>query len=224
MNKLILLSFSLILIHVSLHGQSNNRTISVTGYASKVVVPDQIFVSLSIQEFLEGEQKVDIRQLEDRLFSVIRQLNMEDKDIQLDNLTGYTNYAYDGKAEFLLSKTYSIVFRSLDALIQFSNRLGEMGVTTINVNNFGHSKLKDYLKDLKVQALENAEQEAEEILKITGKKLGELISLDLNQSSNESYLFSSYDNWATSSFSEIKDSGIRPVTLRYNLRAVYEIE
>ncbi|MDX1942390.1 MAG: SIMPL domain-containing protein [Saprospiraceae bacterium] len=206
----------------------NAKTISVFGSAEKTVEPDEIFVSLTLQEYSDDSgTKMTISQLESSMLKAAKEIGIPNANIMVENVTGYGNYGgYEGaENSFLISKMYQVRVANLDALNKLVEKLGMQGLASANVTYFNNSKMKQMMNDLKGAALQNAKDEAEILLKSTGKKLGDLMNIEVVQDYGAAYTYDGYAPFygALPANASGKMTA-KPITLRYSVKVVYAIQ
>lgn len=200
------------------------NTISVYGSAERTVEPDEIFLSLTLQEYNNEGAKKSISTLESDLQKAGKEVGLAANGIILENVSGFSNYGAEGMADFMISKTYQVRASNYDVIGKLLAKIGNQGLTTANVVYFNHSKSKEYTNELKGKALENAKMEAESLLKSTGKKLGSLVNIDVYQDFSVPY----YDGYApyygALGAPAPGKLSTKPMTLRYSLKVTYAIQ
>ncbi|PJF32890.1 MAG: hypothetical protein CUN57_03550, partial [Phototrophicales bacterium] len=100
-NLVMVLLFSIAMTPMMAQQQSPN-TIVVYGSAEKVVEPDEIVMTLTLQEFSDNNtgMKKLIDQLEADLLRVAKSVGVSSNAVLIDNINGYSNYGgYDGTPE-----------------------------------------------------------------------------------------------------------------------------
>jgi len=201
------------------------KTISVFGSAERAVEPDEIYLSLTLQEYSGDAGKVMMSQLENDLLRAAKEVGIPGNGVLVENISGFNNFGgYEGAAEFMVSKSYQIRASNFDIVNKLLSKIGNQGLTTANVMYFNNSKSKDIMNELKMKALENAKMEAETLMKASGKKLGDLMSIDVYTDPSVSY----YDTYSPQ-FSALPAStsgkvSVKPMTLRYSAKVTYAIQ
>jgi len=207
--------------------QLPKNTISVYGSAERVLEPDVIVVSVTLQEYTDNStgMKKMIEQLEEDLLQLAKTVGTAENAVLINNVNGYSDYGgYGGSAEFMVSKTYQISLDSREKLDALLTKVDGQGLTNVAITQFSHSKLDEYRDELKGEAIANARREAELLLKSTGKSLGELVAIEVYSDYSSGY----YDGY--SPFIGKLPAGnagkvvIKPITLRYSLRTMFEIK
>lgn len=200
------------------------NTISVFGSAEKNVEPDEIVLSVTLQEYNSDGGKVTINKLEGDLQKAAKEVGIAGNGVVLENVSGFSNYGAEGVADFMISRTYQVRAANFDIINKLLTKIGNQGLTTANVMYFNNAKSKDYMNELKAKALENAKMEAETLLKAAGKKLGSIVSIDVYQDPNTSY----YDGY-TPYYGAVANPAagklaVKPVSLRYSMKVTYLIQ
>ncbi len=219
-----LLSFVLVLLGGPLlFGQSQiiPSTITVQGYAQKSVVPNQIYMTVTLQEYQDGSRKVSMDQLERQLMEATAMIGIEEREIILDNVNGYGAYGQYGNQEFLLSKTYIVRLKNAEQLNRFAEKLGDLFVTNANVSSLSHSNMDEYLDELRVEALENAREQAQDLAKASGKELGGLIAIQQPTSYDNSYGIGGYTNYELLTELPAEGLDLRPMLISYDIQVTY---
>lgn len=151
--------------------------IEVTGSAEMEVVPDEVYVSVTIREFMEDRKKKSIDEIEKEFRNVLDKLKIDNKQVALESVYGYYDYDYKNnkRGEFLNAKTYVIKFSDLNKFNELTMALDKKGIENIHVQRTGHSKMEDYRRQVKVEALKAAKVKAEQMLQAVNKRVGEVM-------------------------------------------------
>lgn len=207
--------------------QQNLNTIIVYGAAERVVEPDEIVVILTLQEYSDNTTgvKVLIDQLESDLLRVAKSIGVKDNALMIDNINGYSNYGgYEGTAEFMISKNYQVRVATIEKMNELLAKVGGQGLVSANISQFNHSKLDEMRNELKGQAIQNAKKEAEMLVSGTGKKVGDLIGIEVFQDYGGAY----YDSYAPFTGKLPASANgkvtVKPISLRYSVKVVYELK
>lgn len=151
--------------------------IEVTGSAEMEIVPDEIYVSVTIREFLEDRKKKNIDEIEKEFRSVLDKLKIDNKQVALESVYGYYDYDYKNnkRGEFLNAKTYVIKFGDLNKYNELVMALDKKGIENVHIQRTGHSKMEEYRRQVKVEALRSAKAKAEQMLQAVNKRVGEIM-------------------------------------------------
>jgi uncharacterized protein YggE len=209
-------------------GMGPKRTITVYGTAKKNVEADEIQLSVSIQEYNDDSGlRIGLKELEPRLLKAVNDAGISNADIRVDNISGYGSYSMEGQG-FLASKNFLIKAKNMAVVNQLIGKLGDSGVSSVNTMYFSHSQTDTYLRDLKVQALKNAREKAELLLRASNEKPGKAINIeDMEDLNNPMYPGGgplAYSTQAGDAKPMMKEIGLIPVGLTASIKVTFEIE
>lgn len=173
------------------------RTISVTGNAEVRVVPDQVIITLGIETF--DKDLATAKQQNDKIirkaFDVIKEMKIEDKDVQTDFITiepRYDNY-YDKRLllGYDVRKTIAITLRDVSKFDALLSSMIESGVNYVQGVDFRTTELRKHRDEARALALKAAEEKAIAMAGELDQEIGEPITI------NEEYSnwWSGYSSW-----------------------------
>lgn len=232
MKKLIL---SVIIATTFLTGFSQvldtRKKIEVTGAAEQEITPDEIYVAISLQEYMTtNKRKISIEELEKQLQTAVIKVGIANADFMINNISSYQNY-WEKKRNpmFLASKQYTLKLKDLNKLNDIVSAVDPKGVAYTNIESYSHSKLEVYKKDLKVKALQNAKEKATSLLTGIGEKIGG--AMDIQEIYNEYTPQPMYRNtmmmkseMAQDAAPAMPDIDFKKIKLSYQIRAIFEIK
>ncbi|MFN7313608.1 MAG: SIMPL domain-containing protein [Bacteroidota bacterium] len=159
--------------------QNNQRTpiIEVTGSAELDIIPDEIYVSVTLREYMQEKKKQPIDAIEKEFKQVIERLKIDPKQVALEGVYGSYDYDYktNKRGEFLNAKTYIIKFGDLGKYNQLVMALDKKGIENVYIQRTGHSKMEEYRRQVKVEALKAAKAKADLMLAALNKKTGDVL-------------------------------------------------
>lgn len=231
MKKLLLLA-ALLTVTITGFAQTidQRRKIEVTGSAEQEVTPDIIYVAISLKEYMNGKNKVDISTLERQLQKAVTEAGVAKEDFMINNISSY-NYIIDKKKkdpDFMASKQYRIKVRDLNAINIILGKVDDKGIQSTGVESYEYSKQGELRKELKVKALQAAREKAGYLLTSIGEKLGGAI--EIQEIDNEPMGRPVYANMMLKSSmgydaAAPQESNVdfKKIKLNYQVRAVFEI-
>lgn len=227
MKKLFFALLALTLAFSTLQAQTNAYSkpiIEVTGSAELEIIPDEIYVSVTLREFMEDRKKQTIDGIEKEFRNVLNKLSIDPKQLSLENV--YGNYDYDYKTnkrgEFLNAKVYIIKFNTLEKYNQLVMSLDKKGIENVTIQRTGHSKMEEYRRQVKVDALKAAKDKAEQMLQSINKKVGDIMLVrerDNNMGYYQPMLYRAKSNVAM----EADQAGQEPIEMQ-KIKIRYEVE
>ena len=205
------------------------KKIEVTGAAEQEITPDEIFVGISLQEYMTtNKKKISIEELEKQLQTAVMKAGIANTDFMINNISSYQNYWEKKKNPmFLASKQYTLKVKDLTKLNDIISAVDQKGIAYTNVESYSHSKLEAYKKDLKVKALQNAKEKANSLLNGISEKMGG--AMDIQEIYNEYTPQPMYRNTMMKTQSAedavaMPDIDFKKIKLSYQIRAVFEIK
>ncbi|MFD1256375.1 SIMPL domain-containing protein [Mucilaginibacter terrae] len=227
MKKLFILA-ALLTITLTAFAQTPDmrRKIEVTGSAEQEVTPDIIYVSISLKEYLNGKNKIDITTLEKQLQKAATDAGIAKEDFTISNINSY-NYIIKKKSDpdFLASKQYHIKLYDLNAINVILSKIDDKGIQSTGIDSYDYSKITELRRDLKIKALQAARDKATYLLTSIGEKVGGAIDIQEidNEPMNQPVRYNMAFKSAQADTAEPSDIDFKKIKLNYQVRAVFEI-
>jgi hypothetical protein len=204
------------------------RKIEVTGIAEQEVTPDIINISISLQEYMNGKNRVTIDVLEAQLEKGVKDAGIAKEDFTMNNVSAWNNTYQKKKApDFLASKQYLIKLHDLNKFNQILAKVDPKGIQSTNIDSYDYSKINDLKNDLKLKALLAARDKASFLVNGLGDKLGQAINI--TESDNSSFpqpravmMFAKAS--ADSAGPAESDIDFKKIKLSFQIQAVFEIK
>lgn len=217
------------------------KTINVTGSAEMEVVPDEIYVQVDLREYKKkGEEKVDIEKIKTDFLGYCRTVGISEANISVASFDGY-NMANIWRRrkkdpELLASISYQVKFSSTKLIDDLVNLLDDQATNNFRITKATHSKIADYRKQLKIQAVKAAKEKALYLTEAVNEQLGQAVEISEPLESISSDVISSYYNNKNKGSNEIyydgkggysaTDAGVdfRKIKLRFEVKALYALK
>jgi uncharacterized protein len=179
MIRIILTSFCLFVFNLT-YSQTpppEKKSITVTGSAEMEVVPDEIYFMIVLQEYMNKDKvKVGIEILEKELQNSVSAADIPKENLQIENVFGQQwVYKKRKQHDFLSSKRYIIKLSDPTKIDGILDKLDPQGIDRISISKLSYSKIEQFRKELKIQAIKNAKEKARYLLEAIGEQLGEPI-------------------------------------------------
>lgn len=196
MKKILLaLSASLCLFITKAQNINNpvkQRTINVTGHAETELTPDEIYVQIELREYnKKNGEKVDIQTISNQFLAAAKSLNIADTDVVVQGYSGWDgNYWWYAKnkkktPDMNAGITYEVKVKSVDEMDKLVDKLDDQATQNFYISRTSHSNIDNIKRELKLQALKNAKQEAEYLSSAYGDHAGDALTIsDYNESSD----------------------------------------
>ena len=177
--------FSLLSIHTFSQETAKQKTINVSGLAEMEVVPDQIYVLVELREYdKKGGGKVDIDAIKNDFLKDALSIGINESDISVQGYQGWDGniwiYRKNKKRnpDLKASITYQVKLattRKMDELVQ---KLDDEATQNFFISRVSHSKLQEFKKELKIQAVKAAKDKAAYLAEAINEKAGEAITIN----------------------------------------------
>lgn len=157
-------------------------SINVNGTAEMEVVPDEIYVNIQLKEYKKGSSKVDIQGIKNEFLAKAKKLGYTEKEIFVYSYDGWDGNAvwYNKKKkqnDLLAGITYQVKLSSTQKMDELVNILDDAATTNFYIAKTSHSKIEEYKKQLKIEALKAAKAKAEYLAAALGEKVGRPITI-----------------------------------------------
>lgn len=159
----------------------NRPYVEVSASADTMVIPDEIYISITISE--NDNKKLSVEDQEIRMAKAFKNLG-----IDVEKALSTSDMLSDFKSRFLRSKdvikTKSYELKVHDAMMagKVFAALQDLGIANSSISRVDYSK-KDYMKDIcRIQAIEKAKSTAEVLVKPLNQTVGKAIQIIDNNS------------------------------------------
>ncbi len=146
--------------------------IEVTGDGEMEFVPDEIFISFTLQERMEGKTKITIEEQEKELKQKLQKINFDLKNLMLADASADYTKIRRSKKEVIASKDFQIKVEKVSVLDQIFSILDEVKVLNADITKTDHSKIEQFRKEVKIMAMKAAKEKAAYLLEAVGEKVG----------------------------------------------------
>ena len=173
----IILSIALIYQTNTIQAQNftNINAIDVTGNSKMEIIPDRVFVSVTLDERTDVKHAYTYKQQEDSLLSLMKIMQIPKSKIQMkDAGNDYLNIRKLGKS-VIAHKTYLIELQNVKQLNILFSKLDRWMVYKAWIEKVDHSKIDSLKKQGQITAVKNAQEKAIYLLAPLGKSIGTVL-------------------------------------------------
>jgi uncharacterized protein YggE len=209
------------------------KKITVSGTAEMDVMPDIIYISISLKEYLKdnnSKKKVEITTLENQLYTAVQNAGIAKEDLSISNLSSYTAAAEKKKnPDYLAAKQYRLKVNDLKRWNSIVDAIDPKGIAYTNIESYDYSKIESVKKELKIKALQAAKTKASYLVESLGNQLGSAI--DIQEVNNEQFPQPIYRNATMYMKSAVAEDAapaaeidFKKIKLSYTMNTVFEIK
>lgn len=196
--------------------------ISVTGTAEKEIIPNEIIISITLKESMNGKIRSSIEEQEKRLLDELRKHSIDLKKITFEDASASQLTIRKKTNDLMNVKRYELKLNTLQEVNQAINAFDEADIKSFYISEMSHSEIEAYRKEVKILALQAAKNKAKYLLESIDQKVGnalEVVELDYLQKNN---VLSNVSHHREEEYS--KDIGIKPIVVKYSMQAKFEIK
>lgn len=160
------------------------KTITVNGNAEMEIVPDEIYVQVDLKEYeKKGSGKVTIDKIRQGFLTAVRSLGLPDSSIVIAGYDGANGNPWWRKKNKLKDElysaiTYQVKLRSSAQVDQLVDKLDDAATQNFFIQRTSHSKLTEFRKQLKIQAVKAAKEKAGYLAEAIDEKLGVAVTIN----------------------------------------------
>ncbi|MCW3081531.1 SIMPL domain-containing protein [Segetibacter sp.] len=233
----VLAMFSLISIDAISQEPVKQRTINVSGIAEMEVVPDEIYVQVDLREYdKKGGAKIDIDAIKNDFLKAAISIGLNQSDISVQGYQGWDGNLWIYKKnkkknpDLKASITYEVKLATTKKLDELVQKLDDEATQNFFISRVSHSKLQEFKRQLKVQAVKAARDKAIYLAEAINEKAGEAVTIN---EPNEvvSYPQPVYANrmmkaeaMATSSDAPVSNIDFKKIKLQFEVNATFALK
>jgi len=237
MNRFIFLSV-MILIFAGAKAQTvvnpYPKTITVTGNAEMEIVPDEIYVSIDLKEYdKKGQGKISIEKIRQDFLAAVRSLGTADSNISVAAYDGYNNpwlRKKNKKDELYASITYQVKLKTAAQVDQLVDKLDDNATQNFYISKTSHSKLEEFKKNLKMQAVKAAKEKANYLAEAINEQVGVAVTINEPMEYYQPYVSLGYANKRVMSAQVDQSANDQPqadfkkMKLKYDVTVVFALK
>jgi len=159
------------------------KTITVTGSAEMEIIPDEIYVQVNLKEYeKKGQGKINIETIKRTFLNNVKAIGIQDSLISVAAYDGFGGNPWlrkkNKKNELFASISYQVKIKTSKQLDDLVEKLDDEATTNFYIQRTSHSKLSEYKKQLKIQAIKAAKEKAQYLTEAIDEKSGEAVTIN----------------------------------------------
>lgn len=142
--------------------------VQVNGSAEREIVPDEIFLSITITE-RDSKGKITVDEQQRAMLTVLKKLHIDvSKQLKMVDLSS----AYFKRNTALATAKYQLELHDAPTVARVWRALDELGISQVEVERVSHSKIEQLGAEVRAEAMRAAKQKAEELAAAIGQQVG----------------------------------------------------
>ncbi len=161
------------------------KLINVAGIAEMEVVPDEIYVMIELREYdKKNGGKTDIDAIKNDFLKAALSVGISETDISVQSYQGwdgnYWVYRRNKKKnpDLKASITYQVKLSATKKMDELVQKLDDEATQNFFISRVSHSKILEFKKQLKIQAVKAAKEKAIYLADAIGEKAGEALTIN----------------------------------------------
>lgn len=157
------------------------KTITVNGSADMEVIPDEIYVNIELKEYQKkGESKKDIEAIKSAFLESCKIAGIPDSAISIASYSGNNPFYWKKRKKdpsLFTGIAYQIKFKSSEMMDRLIEKLDDDATQNFQIVSVNHSQIKEFRKQLKIQAVKAAKDKGNYLADAIGEKLSETVTI-----------------------------------------------
>ena len=175
--------FFLVIFMISLTGFSqtieknfiDQNYIEVIGKAEMNIIPDLIYVNILLSE-KDNNYKQSLDEIEKSMTIKLTEIGIDlNKDLSIRDFTSNFKSYWISKNDILLTKEYQLIIHDTKTLQKVYFELQKLDISNVQIEKIDNSKLEQFRKEVKVNAIKAAKEKAESLASAINQSIGKAI-------------------------------------------------
>lgn len=159
--------------------------IEVVGTSEMEIVPDQIYISFTLKERMDGKKKIELEDQEKEMKKKLMKIGIDLKDLQLSDANSDYIKIKRKKNDVIASKDYILKVSTTGALAQVLDALDELDAFNAGIQRVDHSVIKKFRQEVKMNAVKDAKEKAGYLLSAIGETVGKPLFIQERETYDE---------------------------------------
>ncbi len=159
--------------------------IEVVGTSEMEIVPDQIYISFTLKERMDGKKKIELEDQEKEMKKKLMKLGIDLKDLQLADANSDFIKIKRKKNDVIASKDYILKVSTTGTLAQVFDTLDELDAFNAGIQRVDHSEIKKFRQEVKMNAVKDAKEKAGYLLGAIGETVGKPLFIQERETYDE---------------------------------------
>lgn len=158
------------------------KTITVSGSAEMEIVPDEIYVVVELREYdKKGSGKISLDVIKADFLGFCMRAGLADSAVTIATYEGVNPYWWKRKRknqDLHASISYQVKFSNSKTMDDLVAILDDDATENFRIVRASHSKISEYRRQLKIQAIKAAKEKATYLAEAINEKAGEAVTIN----------------------------------------------
>lgn len=153
----------------------NLPSVEVNGMADTLVVPDEIYINITISE---NDSKQSVEQQEAKMIKAFQALGIDvEKDLSTSDIISDFKNRFLRSKDVVKTKSYQLKVHDAMTAGKVFASLEDNGIANSNIDHVDYSKMDEMKNICRTKAIENAKTIADALVKPLGQEAGKAIQI-----------------------------------------------
>lgn len=179
--KNLFLAFSLQLLVILpfqsqvVNSQEDKPYIEVVGKAEQEIVPDEIYITISLKEEYVNKEKINIEQQEEKLIKALKDIGINASNLSLTSTNAGNIKVQWKRKDVLTQKDYALKVSDAVTVGKVFQELDKIDVKFAYISRVDHSKIDSLRRENRIHAIKAAKIKADYLLNAIGEQTGKAL-------------------------------------------------
>jgi len=205
--------------------------IEVVGNSEMEIVPNEIYISFTLKERMDGKNKITIETQEKELKKELQKAGFDLANLSLSDASAGFVPVKRKKQEVLTSKNYILKVATTTEVASAFDVLDSVEALNADISRVAHSEIEKYRKEVKIMAVKAAKEKAAYLLEAIGETVGKPLMIQERESYDDVMPVANYRMKAMAVMAEsdmapeeLPELSFQKIKLKYSVFARFEIK
>lgn len=196
--------------------------IEVIGTAEKEIIPNEIIFSITLKEQIDSRNKITIDEQETLFLNELKNQKIDLTKLSLNNANAHQLRVRKKTNQLVTQKQFELKLNTIEEVNRALDAFDNANVKSFYIQEMTHSEIEMYRKEVKILALQAAKNKATYLLESINQKVGN--ALEVIEVSDEASIKGRSNASFSSEFDSINDIGLKPILVKFSIKAKFEIK
>jgi len=178
--------------------------IEVTGKVETEITPDEIYISIIINE-KDKKGRISVEKQENKMLEKLKQLGIDlKKDLKVLDFSSNYKFFFLKKTDILKSKKYQLIVHDGLQLAKVFQALEKIDISNTSIFKVGHSQIEEYKRKAKIKALKQAKEKAADYANAVDQEVGRVLYIQEMNTQHINYRNNTMLNEVAVSYGAVK--------------------
>lgn len=205
--------------------------IEVVGNAEMEIVPNEIYISFTLKERMDGKKKIEIEAQEKELKKQLQKAGFDLEKLSLADASADFVTVKRKNQEVLASKNYIMKVATTTEVASVFEVLDNVQALNGDITRVAHSEIEKYRKEVKINAVKAAKEKAVYLLEAIGEKAGQPLMIQERETYDDIMPLANYRMKAAGTMADtemaqesLPELSFQKIKLKYSVFARFAIQ